>query len=287
MSEKPSAAPSAPLYRSDVCYAGDGESRVDRMDPAARSRIFEMLEGRGADAAQVSLRARFYELARVTPGQRILDVGCGTGVDTRALARLASPGGSVLGVDPSQSLIEEARRTTPSELGVRYERGEGEKLPALDGAFDLAVAITTLSHVADPAPVVHEMVRVVRPGGRVALFDHDMGTFVVDAADRAVTRLIFDLYTREVSGMDAGRRLTGLLKGAGLGAVEIEALPLVDTEFSSYFQWVIERYPSRAVDDGALSAEAADAWRADVRARAAAGRFFGSVVYFAAAAMRG
>ncbi len=286
MSVKPSDGSSEPRYRSDICYAGGGESRVDRMDPAARSRVFEMLAGRGTDSSQVPLRARFYKLARVAPGQRIVDVGCGTGVDTRALARLAAPGGSVLGVDPSGALIDEARRTTPADLGVRYERAEGEKLPAVDGAFDLAVAITTLSHVADPAPIVREMVRVVRPGGRVALFDHDMGTFVVDAADRDVTRLIFDLYTREVSGMDAGRRLAGLLKTASLGAVEVEPLPLVDMEFSSYFQWVIERYPTRAVEDGALSAEAAEAWRADVRARAAAGRFFGSVVYFAAAATK-
>ncbi|MGH9360744.1 MAG: hypothetical protein ACRD2T_02420, partial [Thermoanaerobaculia bacterium] len=128
--------------------------------------------------------------------------------------------------------------------------------------------------------------RVVRPGGRVALFDHDMGTFVIDASDRETTRLIFERYTREVSGMDAGRRLHGLLKAQGLQGVQTSALPLVDTAFSSYFQFVVERYPQRAVEDGALSAEAAEGWRRDVRERAARGRFFASVVYFTAVGVR-
>jgi len=58
-------------------------------------------------------------------------------------------------------------------------------------------------------------------------------------------------------------------------------LPLVDTTFSSYFQFVVDHYPHRAVEDGVLSAEKAEAWRQDVRQRAAAGRFFGSLSYFA------
>jgi len=273
-------------FRSDLCYAAGGSSRVDRMDPEMRARVVEMLEGRGSDGAQRELRARFYELSGIAPGRRVIEVGCGTGVDTRAMAALVAPQGSVLGVDPSEMLLLDARRRTPEGLPARYERASGETLPVAAASFDRAVAITTLSHVPDPLPIVKEMARVTRPGGRVALFDHDMGTFVIDAADRETTRLIFERYTREVSGMDAGRRLHGLLKAVGLKAVQVTALPLVDTGFSSYFQFVVEHYPGRAIEDGVLSAEAAEAWRGDVRERAAKGRFFGSVVYFAAVGVR-
>jgi SAM-dependent methyltransferase len=268
-------------FRSDLCYVEGGESRVDAMDPEMQARVVEMLEARGADAGQRELRARFYELAGIAPGRRVLEVGCGSGVDTRAMAGLVAPAGSVLGVDPSETLLREARRRTPPEVPARYEQAFGEKLPLAAGSVDRAVAITTLSHVADPQPLVKEMARVARSGGRVALFDHDMSTFLIDAQDRETTRIIFERYTRQVSGMDAGRKLHGLLKEEGLRAVQATALPLVDTQFSSYFQFVVEHYPQRAVEDGALSEAAAEAWRRDVRARAAAGRFFGSLVYFA------
>ncbi len=260
-------------FRADLCFVEGGTSRVDSMEEELRAQVVEMLEGRGADAGQRELRAHFYELTAIAPGRRVLEVGCGTGVDTRAMAGLVAPGGSVLGIDPSETLLVEARRRTPPSLPARYEHASG-------------VAITTLSHVAEPLPLVQEMARVLRPGGRLGLFDHDMGTFVIDAGDREVTRLIFERYTREVSGMDAGRRIQGLLKSAGLKAVQVVALPLVDTTFSSYFQFVVERYPTRAVEDGLLTAQAAAAWQKDVRDRAAAGRFFGSVVYFAGVGMR-
>ena len=273
-------------FRSDLCCLDGGVSRVDSMEDARKARVVEMLEGRAADPAQRELRARFYELAGITAGRRVLEVGCGTGADTRSMAALVSPGGSVLGIDPSETLLVEARRRTPPEVPARYERSAGESLDPADESFDRAVAITTLSHVPDPRPVVSEMARVTRRGGRVALFDHDMGTFVIDSADREVTRLIFHRYTQEVSGMDAGRRLRGLLKEAGLRGVLTVALPLVDTEFSSYFQFVVDHYPGRAVEDGALAPEKAEAWRRDIRERAAAGRFFGSIVYFAAVGTR-
>jgi SAM-dependent methyltransferase len=275
-----------PPFRSDLYYSQGGRSRVDSMDAEMQARVVEVLEARAADAAQGELRARFYEFAGIAPGRRVLEVGCGTGVDTRAIAAQVRPKGSVLGIDPSEVLLREARRRTPEGLEARYERASGEKIPMADGSVDRALAITTLSHVANPLPVVKEMARVTRSGGRVCLFDHDMGTFVIDAADRDTTRLIFDRYTREVAGMDAGRRLHGLLKDVGLKAVQVVALPLVDTEFSNYFQFVVERYPLRAVEDGLLTKEAAEAWRKDIRARASAGRFFGSLVYFAGVGVR-
>ncbi len=261
-------------------------SRVDAMEPALRSKVVEMLEARAADPAQREIRARFYDLAGIVEGRRILEVGCGTGADTRLMAALLGPGGSILGVDPSETLLVEARRRTPPILDARYERASGESLPLGSESVDRAVALTTLSHVSDPRPIVAEMVRVARRGGRVALFDHDMGTFLIDAEDRETTGRIFRVYASQVSGMDAGRRLFGLLKEAGLRGVQVIALPLIDTTFSSYFQFVVDHYPERAVEDGALSPEAAEAWRRDVRERAAQGRFFGSLVYFAAVGMR-
>lgn len=113
-------------------------------------------------------RVRFI-VAHCPPG-RALDVGCGTGV---LAARLASCGYEMVGLDPSEGMLEHLRRGAP---GVRAVQGSGSELPFADAEFDLALTVAALHHIADPAAVretLHEMVRVVRPGGRILIWDHN------------------------------------------------------------------------------------------------------------------
>ena len=100
---------------------------------------------------------------------RTLDVGCGLGLVHRHLGPLA---GRLEGVDVSAGLIEEAARLNP---GGRYRTFDGDRLPYEDGAFDLAFAICVLHHVepAARAAFAAELARVTRPGGLVAVFEHN------------------------------------------------------------------------------------------------------------------
>jgi SAM-dependent methyltransferase len=104
------------------------------------------------------------------PPARLLDVGCGTGA---LAARLAGSGYDVTGVDPSDRMLEVMRRRAP---GIEAVHAGGEALPFGDGAFDLALTVATLHHVAAPdavRAVLAEMARVVRPGGHVLIWDHN------------------------------------------------------------------------------------------------------------------
>lgn len=88
----------------------------------------------------------------------VLDVGCGTGRGMRLIEQ-SIPDAQVIGVDPSAALLEIAR----VEHGIAADRlieGSGEHLPFDDGSFDAAVAVAVLHHVADPWPIVQEMLRV-------------------------------------------------------------------------------------------------------------------------------
>jgi len=110
-----------------------------------------------------------YLVERCTRG-RALDVGCGTGV---LAGRLAGAGFEVTGVDPSQGMLDVLADTHEAVRGVR---GDGTALPFEDGVFDLSLTVAALHHVADPAAVQQtlvEMVRVVRPGGRIVVWDHN------------------------------------------------------------------------------------------------------------------
>jgi ubiquinone biosynthesis O-methyltransferase len=101
-------------------------------------------------------------------GMSVLDLGCGGGFMAEALVRR---GAKVIGIDPSAPAIEAAREHAEAEgLDIDYRVASGEDLPVSDGSLDCVVVVDVLEHVADPALVLEELRRVLKPGGRI-LFD--------------------------------------------------------------------------------------------------------------------
>ena len=107
----------------------------------------------------------------------MLALGCGTGVEVRALRRRVGPPVALVGNRPQQC----ARRARSSANGetrglsenVEYVTGDAHDLPYSDGEFDVVTLHTLISHVEDPGRVLAEACRVLRPGGTVAVFDGD------------------------------------------------------------------------------------------------------------------
>ena len=120
-------------------------------------------------------RARAAELARVGPGDRALDVATGTGDLALELARRTSPGGEVLGSDFAEGMLERARAKAPpagaASVQPRFEWADALALPYDDGAFDAATVGFGARNFSDLAAGLAEMVRVVRPGGRVVVLE--------------------------------------------------------------------------------------------------------------------
>jgi SAM-dependent methyltransferase len=116
------------------------------------------------------LRKRTAFVAANCPRGSALDVGCGTG----ALAqRLAGIGYEVVGVDPSEGMLEIMRARSPE---IRAVNASGTSLPFGDDSFDVVLTVAAMHHIADPADVrqtLAEMVRVSRPTGRVLIWDHN------------------------------------------------------------------------------------------------------------------
>jgi SAM-dependent methyltransferase len=107
--------------------------------------------------------------ADLRPGERVLDLGTGTGAVAEQAARAVGPRGEVVGVDISSAMLALARRRAEG-LGLanlRYDEGRGEALPAADGAFDVLLASLSLMYVIDRAAAAREIARVLRPGGRL------------------------------------------------------------------------------------------------------------------------
>lgn len=111
---------------------------------------------------------RLVEHAEVTPGCRVLDAGCGTGIVARTAASRVGPRSRAVGVDINDGMLAEARRQD-TDGAVTWETGSLEALPFDDRAFDVVLSQQVLQFVPDRTAALKELHRVLAPGGRLAL----------------------------------------------------------------------------------------------------------------------
>jgi ubiquinone/menaquinone biosynthesis C-methylase UbiE len=109
---------------------------------------------------------------------RVLELGCGTGAISRELARW--PGvGEVVGVDPSPILLAKARELGADRGNLSFAEGDGRRVALVSESFDAVVLHRVLSHIPAPEEVLAESFRLLRPGGRLAVFDGDYATITL------------------------------------------------------------------------------------------------------------
>jgi SAM-dependent methyltransferase len=116
-------------------------------------------------------RARLREALEPQPGERILELGPGTGYYTLPVAEWISPGGELTILDVQQEMLDHTLRVAGERgiAGIRPVQGDARSLPFGDGAFDAAFLVTVLGEVPDQDAALRELARVVRPGGRVVV----------------------------------------------------------------------------------------------------------------------
>ena len=119
-------------------------------------------------------RQRLTDLARLGPGESVLDVGCGTGSLAIAAKQRVGPEGEVCGIDPAPEMVARAcRKASRAGVAARFETASVESLPFPDAAFDAVTGTLMLHHLPDDVRVrgIAEIARVLRPGGRFLAVD--------------------------------------------------------------------------------------------------------------------
>lgn len=120
--------------------------------------------------------------AELLPGDRVLDLGCGSGTHFAWLAAIVGPDGRITGHDPDAANLEIAATRSAGQAWagqIDLRQGELFPLPYEDASFDSVWCAGSLQYVADPVSAIREMVRVVRPGGKVALQDVEMHSMLL------------------------------------------------------------------------------------------------------------
>jgi SAM-dependent methyltransferase len=177
--------------------------------------------------------AHLLRLAGITPGMRVLDVGCGAGDVSVLLAELVGPDGAVVGVDIDPAVLELAReRTAASGLGnVSFVEADLAGL-RLDEPFDALVGRLILLHLKEPAATVRALSRLVRSGGVVSFQEFSMTRARSVPPVPLVTKTrdwIIGVYRAIGSDPDVGERVTSILAEAGLSVEGAAAAGLAGT----------------------------------------------------------
>ncbi len=121
-----------------------------------------------------SVRAKALSIAGVEAGMIAADIGAGTGFVTEGLIQREL---RVIAVDQSESMLEEMRKRFSSVRGIEYRKGEAEKLPIPDETVDFAFANMYLHHIESPLKAIREMMRILKPGGKLVITDMDEHPF--------------------------------------------------------------------------------------------------------------
>ncbi len=237
------------------------------------------LEHRARAEDEASARDEYLNLLRLSPGERVLDIGCGSGVVTREIARRIAPDGVVVGADYSPALLTVAReRANDAGVGgnIEWRQADCRKLPFPDASFDVVLAATVLAHVPEAERALPEMVRVTRHGGRVAVFDFDGDSFVIAHPDRHVTRRII------AAQCDHGavnghliRQMPGIFTELGLTDVRTKAFMPLERGTGGFYADLAGRAAKNAAQAGAITSAELNAWLAELQTVLANGRFMG------------
>lgn len=255
-------------------------ARFDDVDAAGAAEQIAYLDEQAQTRFWRARKAFTLELLELRAGTSVLDVGCGTGEEVRAMARRT---GRAVGVDTSRALIEEARRRSTTDLDATFRVADALDLPFDGASFDGIRTERTLQHVRDPARALAEMRRVARPGAPVVAVEPDWDTLTLDGEPFEVTLAVCRRWADSIRHPRVGRELPELMVAAGLERVEARAdtSVIADLAFATR-QFALQELARAVAEAGDVPQEEAERWLFDLTERDDGGRFEASVTYVTA-----
>lgn len=265
----------------------DAWQQVDKTDdPGFFVRFLDASRARALEFARKNPELAFAHL-QLAPGMSVLDCGCGTGDMLTLMSGLTAPGESC-GGDLSNAMLQEGRRRaeTAGAKHVRFEPMDVQSLPVPDSSFDRVLATQLLVHVPDPRGAMHEMCRVTKPGGLVAVADTDWDTLVVGCTDKELGRRFTRLFSDGVRNGLVVRDYAGWLRHEHFTNIRIIPQPIVFDDWTFVKEWIMEPALPHFVKQGSMTAAEAESLMDDLTRRNANGEFFAAFSFYTVTGQR-
>ncbi|WP_332369729.1 methyltransferase domain-containing protein [Spirosoma telluris] len=159
-------------------------------------------------------------------GLSVLDVGCGSGAITRSIAEKTGPTGRVLGIDPNENLIQQARQNAGTLPGIDFQQADVFSFDTTE-QFDLVTCARTLQWLAQPEAALINMKRFVKPGGHLAILDFNHEKLAWSPEPPAAMRTFYDAFLqwRQDAGFDnaIADHVQAMMHRIGFESVTVEA----------------------------------------------------------------
>lgn len=172
------------------------------------------------------LAKKLIDVAAIRPGERVLDVACGTGVVARLAAGKVGAGGMVAGLDVNPGMLAVAAKAQPAQTRIQWHQAGAEAMGLPDGSFDVVLCQMGLQFIPDPHAALCEMHRVLAPGGRLVLTVPGPTPKPLAIMGEALARHVLPeaaAFLNQVFSLHDTVKLQQLIQGAGFQDVSVEA----------------------------------------------------------------
>jgi ubiquinone/menaquinone biosynthesis C-methylase UbiE len=213
----------------------------------------------------VRRRSLVREALAATPGERVLDVGCGPGFYCAELVDEVGPDGSVVGVDASRQMLALAARRCQGHGNVVLSEGDTSSLPVDESSFDAALCVQVLEYVPDFRAGLAELFRAVRPGGRVVVWDVDWASVSWHSLEQARMEEVLRVWDEHLAHASLPRVLAPAMRSAGFQQVEMRAYSFASAEFDpeTYGAALVPVISGFVAGRRNITVGEADAWAAE------------------------
>lgn len=216
----------------------------------------------------VAQREKVLALLAPKAMERALDIGCGPGLTTEALANAVGPQGHVLGLDIAPAMLSIAKRRCAQLGQVGFGMADVTSLPYEDASFDIALASQVYEYVEQIDHALAELARVIRPGGRAVLVDTDWESAVWASHDDARMRRMIEAWNEHIPHPQLPRTLKRRMEAAGFSKVRVEVVPLLNLAYDpdTYSVGIMTLIGNFANGRNGITAQDIAAWKDDARA---------------------
>ena len=263
---------------------------TNQLDDATLEVLVTRLEIRAQHPRVVPMIDDYLNAMHIDTAQRVLDLGCGTGVIARRIARRPNFSGRVLGVDLSDYLTRAAKGFAQKEglaERVEFRTGDSQMLTLPDATFDAIVIHTLVSHVDDVGAVLQHCARMLVPGGVIAIFDGDYASLTFGGDDPTQARKDDEAIIGAIATQPrVMRQLPDVLHSAGLRIELSFAYVLADIGRADYWGPAIQSFRALLPKSGNMSTDRANAWADNMDKHSEQGTFFGACNFYTYLARR-